>query len=166
MTAYERVCDIIQTVMNLPVGRVMLWDQKYQTPNDFDLFVVVRCLTAKTLGTSRQYIDDGAGGALEQFQITRCDTLSIDIMSRGPDARDRNHEVIASFASTYAEQQMAQYGFYIARGPIAMVAIDSPDGAAIPYRFNVTVNLQYTLTKQNAVGYYGSSQIASVLLNN
>lgn len=163
-TALELFCDVIQQGMGLANGRVYLWDQKIMEPTDYGLFIPIQILSCKPFGNTRQYLP--ITGGFQEVQSTNFQaTLSVDIKSRGPEARDRKEEVIMALRSNYAEQQMELNSFFIAKLSSGFVDLSLVDGAAIPYRFNITVNIQYAVTKLNAVSYYDTFPGPTLLID-
>ncbi len=154
-TALTHFCDIIQHEMGLSDGQVYLWDQKINIPTDQRLYIAIGVLTCKPFANSRTY--DGSGGGLEEILSTNfMATLSVNILSRGTDARDRKEEVVLALNSTYSQQVQEANGFGVAVLPSTFVNISEIDGPAIPYRFNLSVAIQYKVTKTKAVQYYDS----------
>lgn len=149
----ELFCEVIQHELGLQPGRVYLWDQKINMPKDQGLFVVVGVLSCKPFANT---VDtDGSGAGLDAIQSTNfMATLSVDIISRGPEARDRKEEVIMALNSIYAQQQQEINSFYIAKISSSFQNLSQEDGAAIPYRFNLAVNVQYFMKKIKAVDYF------------
>lgn len=151
--ALELFCDVIQTELGLSEGRVYLWDQKIMSPKDSGIFIPVSVISCKPFSNSKR-VDDGIATQSTNFLAS----LSVDIVSRGPEARDRKEEIILALGSDYAESQQELNNFYIGRISNAFVNLSEIDGAAIPYRFNISVNLQYSIKKTKAVPYYDSFQ--------
>jgi hypothetical protein len=159
-------CDIIQNQLGLKNGRVYLWDQKINQPDDAGLYVAVQVLSCKPFGNSN--IPDGSGGGLVSGQsVNMYAQLQVDIISRNTEARDRKEEVIMALVSDYARQQMAANSFYIGSLPpgAQFVNLSDPDGAAIPYRFNISVSLQYFFVKNQAVPYFDQFATPQVVTN-
>lgn len=145
-------CDIIANQMGLAVGRVYLWDQKIFQPADEKIYIAVSVVKTRPFGNTLELVP-GSGLTAMQYCNMQA-TLGIDIMSRGPFARDRKEEVIMALQSIYAQQQMEQNSFSIARLPILFTNLSLVDGAAIPYRFHIDVNIQYTVPKAVSVPYF------------
>lgn len=142
-------CDIISTYMSLS-GRVYLWDQKINTPTDEGLWIAVSVLSAKPFGNSNRFNSSG-----QQVQsVNMLATLSVDVISRGPAARTRKEEVILALNSIYSQQQQELNGFYVAKISNQFVNLSQIDGPAIPYRFNISVNIQYAVGSNSAVDYF------------
>lgn len=159
--ALELVCDILQTELELPDNHVYLWDQKIMAPKDDDLFIAVGIISCKPFGNTNNFFSDNDG--LNQKQsINMQATLSIDIISRGVEARDRKEEVLMASVSDYAISQMELNSFYFAILPQSMVNLSQLDGAAIPYRFNIAANLQYFVTKTKPIAYYDTYTLGDI----
>ena len=152
-TALELVCDVIQTAMGLSNGQVYLWDQKINIPTDSQLYIAVGVLSCKPFGNKPKY--DGSGSGLNAIQsVNMLASISLDILSRGPAARDQKEQVLLALSSPYGQQQMELNSFFIAPISTSFLNISQIDGAAIPYRFNISCNLQYFSTLSTPTNYY------------
>lgn len=160
-TPLELVCDIIQNQMRLRQGQVYLWDQKISPPNDSRLYVILGVLTCKPFGNTNSH--DADGNSIQSINMSTM--LSIDIFSRGPAARDRKEEVLMALNSDYAESQQELNSFRVFPLSQSFVNLSEIEGAAIPYRFNVGVMVQYFVTKQNPINYYDAFAPVSVSVN-
>lgn len=150
-TALLLFCDIIQKELVLPVGRVYIWDQKIMQPTDSGLYVAVSVMSPKPFGNSNRASSDGLKS--EQF-VSMFAAVDIDIISRGPTARDRKEEVILALESDYARRQQNANSFYIAKLSSNFINLSEIDGAAIPYRYRITVNMQYAVQKVKPTSYF------------
>lgn len=160
----ELVCDIIQNGLDLDNGQVYEWDQKINIPIDEKLYIAVGILACKPFGNTIEY--DGDVSGFDAVQSTNFQaTLSINIFSRGKEARDRKEEVIMALNSDYSEQQQELNSFRLFPISTDFVNISNVDGAAIPYAFNISVNIQYFVTKTNAISYYDIFAPAAVVTN-
>lgn len=153
MTPIEWVCDILKREMSLLNGQVYLWDQKINIPPDNAIYIAVGVQSCKPFSNTFDHTSNG-DGLLESQSTNFMATLSIDILSQGPDARDRKEEVILALRSHYARQVQESYGFYIAGLSSSFVNLSSIEGTAIPYRFNIAVNIQYKVVKEKQISYY------------
>lgn len=146
------VCDIIQKEMGLADGQVYFYNQKINIPIDSRIYIAVGFLMLKPFGNDNRHV---SGVGLDSVQsINMQATLSVDILSRSTEALDRKEEVLLALNSDYAESQMELNSFYIARITSGFANLSQEDGAAIPYRFNLSVGLQYLVTKAKAVPYF------------
>lgn len=138
-------CDIIQHEMSLANGRVYFWDQKIFQPQDNDLYIAVGIQTCKPFSNIKKF---NSSGDTTQV-VNMLAVVTIDAISRGPAARDRKEEILMALFSPYAQSQQEINGFSIGRLPPGgqFVNLSLVDGAAIPYRFNISINVQYAVTK-------------------
>ena len=160
------LCDILQTQMNLPNGRVYFWDQKIFQPTDNDLYIAVSVPSCKPFGNNINF--DGTGPGLVSHQsVYMMATVDIDIISRGPAARDRKEEVLMALMSFYSERQQEANSFYISRLPAGgrFINLSLVDGAAIPYRFKISFNMQYAATGSVQVNYFDTFQTPTLAVN-
>jgi len=155
----QLLCDVLATELGLAPGRVYLWDQKNMQPTDAGMFIVVQELNPKCFGNIIKN-DPITGDSLQSVNMHSM--LSIDIKSRGPEARDRKEEVVMALKSIYSEQQQNANNFRIFPVIGHIVNLSEIDGAAIPYRYNLSANIQYSVSKTKAVPLYTQFSDAEV----
>lgn len=145
----QHVCDIIQTELDLLEGMVFIYNQKINVPSMSGLFVAVGVQSLKMIGVTTKTV-----GSVQTQSANVNAVLTIDMMSKDLSAFDRKEEVIMALTSTYAQQLQEKYGFLIARHPLTFNNLSDIEGAAIPYRFQISVQVQYAVTKQTAIDYF------------
>jgi hypothetical protein len=144
-------CDILATEMSLSADRVYLWDQKLFQPKDSGLYIAVGVVSCKPFSNITREVN-----GTEEQSTNFLAVLDINIMSKGSDARDRKEEIVMALKSNYARQQQEAGAFSIATIPTGFVNLSQEDGAAIPYRFTISVQVQYSVTKTKAIPFYDS----------
>lgn len=156
------IADIIQTELSLAPGRVWLYNQKVNQPTDDGLYVIIGVLTLKPFGNTNKAV--AGSGVDSQQSVNMYALLSVDVISRGLAALRRKEEILMALASTYAQKQQEQYSFRIGKLPPGsqFVNLSRDDGAAIPYRFNITVGVQYMVKKAKPVEYYSEFSVPTV----
>lgn len=159
------VCDILQSQLGLDNKHIYLWDQKILQPTDSDLYLAIGVVSSKIFGSSNNYKSGSGLNALQSVNVM--DTLSIDAISRGPAARDQRANIIMAFNSTYSESQQELNSFYLAPLPSngTYLNLSQQDGSAIPYRFRITVNMQYFQTNLQPIPYFSNFQTPQVTVN-
>lgn len=163
-TPIELVCEVIQRQMRLGPGQVYLYNQKIIIPTDSAVYVAVGVISCKPFSNNREFVDNGA--SLNEVQSTNFQaSLSIDILSRSIQALNRKEEIILALGSSYAESQMELNSFYIAPITSSFINLSELDGAAIPYRFNLSVNVQYFTQKTTSVPFYSTYQTPQIVPN-
>lgn len=148
-------CEVLQRELGLANGRVYLYNQKIMQPTDNGLYIAVGVLNCKPFGNTNK--PDSSGEGLKSGQsVNMVATLSVDIISRDTSALLRKEEVIMALNSTYAQLQQERNSFLIGQLPpgTQFVNLSEIDGAAIPYRFNISVNIQYFARKVQAIDYF------------
>lgn len=162
-------CDIIQNQLGLANGRVYLWDQKIFQPSDNGLYVAVAVVSCKPFSNNIQpAIISSVPDWSQSAQYTNfLAQLDVNIISRDTSAVLRKEEVLMALNSTYSEQQQESNSFLIGRvSPQGgFKNLSMVDGAAIPYRFNISINMQYVVTKQQPIDTFGTFSAAQVTTN-
>lgn len=147
-------CDIIQTQLGLTADRVWVWDQKIFQPVDSALYIAVSIPMCKAFGNNTEFITTNAGVYSQSQSVNMQATIDVDIISRGPAARDRKEEVLLALNSLYSEQQQEANSFYIGKISTNFLNLSNIDGAAIPYRFKITCQMLYAVSKTTPIPYY------------
>lgn len=147
-------CEILQQELSLANGRVFLWDQKIFQPTDSGLYIAVSVPSCKPFGNTMQKGASGWDTAKQYLNMMA--TIDLDIISRGPAARTRKEEVLLALNSIYSQSQQEMNSFSIGRLPPGsrFVNLSMLDGAAIPYRFRISINMQYTVSKSKSIPYF------------
>lgn len=160
----QLICDIIQVEMGLKKSQVFLWDQKYNVPNNEVLYVAVGVVSCKPFANNIR--SDGSGSGLSAVQSTNFYSLvSIQIESRDSSALDRKEELVMALRSQYAQRQQELNSFFIGNLPSNFVNLSEIDGAAIPYQFNISVGVQYFISKTKPVEYYDTFETTEVVVD-
>lgn len=152
-TALELFCDVIATEMDLDSERVFFWDQKKNLPTNFDLFIAVSALNPRPFGNSAKF-DAGTNDLVQSVNMQT--TLGVDVVSAGTQAFLRKEEVILALRGQYSQKQQELNSFRIFPISSGFVNLSEIQGARIPYRYNISVNIQYQVTKRAAVEYFST----------
>lgn len=161
-------CDILQNQLGLDANHVFLWDQKIFKPVDFGLYIVVSVPLCKPFGNNKTYSSSGNSDPLISNQyINMMATVDMDIISRGPAARDQKEQVVMALQSDYSERQQEANSFQISKLPVGshFVNISEIDGAAIPYRYKISLGMQYTTLRTMQVPYFDVFATTQVTTN-
>lgn len=159
------VCDILQTQLNLAPGHIYVWDQKAFQPTDSSLYIAVSLISCKPFGNAYKPATSDGGQVFEY--VSMYGKIDLDIISRGPAARDQKELVVLALNSTYSQQQQEANGFYIGKIPImgGFINLSQVDGAAIPYRYKISYALQYQTNLTASVQYYDTFQAVQTTSN-
>lgn len=159
-------CDIIQKEMGLADGRVYLWDQKILQPTDSGIYIAVSIPTLRPFSNNLKPVCDDEGDPLEAQQYSNWQArVDLDIISRGAAARDRKEELLMAIASIYSQQQQEANSFFIAPLSTGFINLSETDGAAIPYRYKISVNMLYAAFKTKDVDYFDDYEEPDITTN-
>lgn len=161
-TAFHMAADIIKTELGLADDQIFLYNTKFNPPKDERMYVAINPLTLRVFGSSNKVVDGGEG-SLQSVNVFA--PVDVTIYSRSTEALLRKEEVVMALDSNYARSQQELNGFYIGKVSGSMVNLNLIEGAAIPYMFNIQVNLQYKVTKQSAVPYFDTFDAIEVKTN-
>lgn len=146
--------DIIQHELELDNEQVMLAYQKFNIPTK-GLYIVLTNTGASTIIASiDDWEDDGAGGLTEVQTLTILDSIQIDIMSFGSEARTRSMEVAMAIHSLYAEQAMEENSLQIARQPGPFRDTSFLESTEFLQRYTTDVKITSAMTKRKAADYF------------
>lgn len=158
-------CDILQKQLNIPNDHIYLWQQKVFQPTDSNLYIAVSVPSCKPFGNVNSSLASD-GSRVQQF-VAMYARVDIDIISRGPAARDQKELVVLALNSIYSQQQQEANGFYIGKLPLSggFLNLSQIDGAAIPYRYKISYAMQYQASFAQSVPYYDTFQTPEIYTN-
>jgi len=149
--------DIISTVLKLPAGRCWLYDQKVFTPTDPGLYVIVGVSSTKVFANSSQYnpTNDTYGNFVNCMAV-----LDVHVVSVDNSALFKKELVLAALMSPYSIQQQNANAFSIGRIPPggSFNDLSEIDGPAIPYHFQYSIAMQYSVPVSFGTDVYTSFQ--------
>lgn len=165
LTPLRLVCSIIETELGLNNGQVYIYNQKFNIPKDNSLRVAVGVISMKPFSNINRSEDNGAGG-LRQVQVTNIKALlSIDIFSKGTIALERKEEVVMSLNGNYSKRVQEANSFAIASLPMTFVNLSAIDGVEIPYQYNLSINMQYSVKKISNIEHFETFNEPTVITN-
>lgn len=163
-TPLHLLCEILQQELQLDSRQVYLWDQKINQPKDSVMYIAVSQLTAKVIGNNRRAVPTGGGMDAEQY-ITLRGMVTLDVISRSTEALLRKEEVLMALTSQYSIQQQDANSISISSVPTGFVNVSQIDGAAIPYRFQLTLGLFYAQPRVKPAQYFDSFDAPEVTID-
>lgn len=147
-------CEVLQSELGLPNGRVFIWDQKIFQPTDNGLYIAVGIPSCKPFSNNIKPLNGDWSQSSQETNFLAL--LDVNIISRDTSALIRKEEVLLAMNSIYAQAQQESNSFYIGKLPPGsrFTNLSMVDGAAIPYRYQISVNMQYSVTKTKAIPYF------------
>lgn len=155
------LADILQNQLNLDDDQVWIFNQKINQPKNYDLFLVLNEISCKPFSNvSRE--TDGQTKSFTNF----LSMIDINIQSRGPSAMYRKEEVILALMSVYSRQQQELNSFSIGRISTNFISLSNLDGSAIPYRYVISMMMQYAVSSTKNVEFYNDFPDVELLIDN
>jgi hypothetical protein len=151
--------DVLKAELGLDAGHILLAFEKYTIPQDKGLFVALSYISGKAIGSNNYFTDDPTNGPQETQQVAMQELIQIDVMSFGPDARQRKEEVIQALSSIASQQAQDVNGFQIASIPFDFANASGVEGSSYLQRYTMTVVVKSIRTKTKAAGYYNTFKI-------
>ena len=136
--------DILSTVLQLPAGRCLLYDTKGFQPTDAGLYIVVGMGHPHVFGNNKKY-DSTTDTYVNSVNVVA--TLDLHVISVDTSALWQKELVLAALMSPYSISQQEANAFSIGRVPLAgqFNDLSEVDGPAIPYHFQISINLTYAV---------------------
>lgn len=148
------LADIIQHEMALANGQVMLAYQKFNIPTTGLLIILTNTGASAIIGSTNTWEDDGAAGLTEVKTLTILDSVQIDVMSFGSEARTRCMEVAMAIHSFYSEQQQEANEMQIARQPGPFNDTSTLESTEFLQRYTTSVKITSAMTLRKAADYF------------
>lgn len=154
--------EIIQKEMGLDSNHIYFWDQKLPQPKDNGVYIAVSIIRCKPFANINRF--NSTTDKSEQM-LSMSALVGIDIISRGNQALFRKEEVLLALNSDYAKYQQSANSFYIGKLPPSsdFINLSIIDGTAIPYRFRISIGIQYAYTKNQFVPYFDTFEDPEVV---
>ena len=141
--------DIIMTEMNLPddygndddgneIAVGLIGFNNYKLGSTDEIQIIVTNQTSK-VRSNNTYTRFDTPLFKEESAINMKEEISIDIMSRNTDARERRWEIISALESLYSKDQQEKYFFKIFKIPPQLNNVSGAEGGSNINRFNVVV---------------------------
>jgi len=157
-------CEIIRHELNLADGRVFLWDQKIFQPTDEGLYVAVAMQNCKVFGNNSRQLP--VGTQAEQY-VSIAATLDLNVISRDNAAVFQKELVLMALTSVFSQQLQEANSFLIGKVPPGSQFnnLSIVDGAAIPYRYQISIVIHYSVSKTENIDYFDTFQDVEVVPN-
>jgi len=148
--------------MDLDDSEIWLKDEKIHQPKNETFAVVIGFMGIKPFGRQKT-LTAAATTISEELTTNLSAQVVIDIQGRTFDVLTRQVEIIQAMASTECKEAQLKGGFLIGEIPTSANDVSGLDGAAIPYRFQLTFSIQFKQTKTKVIELYDNYRLDDVL---
>lgn len=150
------VADIINEELSLENGQVVVYNQKYNIPNDDALHIIVGYTSSKVLANNN-YPADATVDMDETQQVAMNHQIQIDIFSATSAARLACIEVLMALNSVYAQRQCEAYNMRISRIPTQFNDTSNIEASAILNRFTLTITVDALYSRTKTLSDYNTT---------
>lgn len=146
-TPIEVIRDIVVHELGLDNDRAAIYNQKWNIPDDDNIFIFVEYRFGNPLGNNLKYSNE-ADVFQTEARIVIAEHITIGIYSRGLDALKRKEEVLASINSNFAREMMEKYSFRVMGRNAPIKDLSYVEGSARIFRFDIDLVLlsKYKIT--------------------
>ena len=155
------LCDIIQTEMQIPANRIVVYSENYKAPNDQDIYIIVRKNPSRVIGSNRVF-DFNTDEEIKSVVLN--ETYDIEISSKNRTAQERYYEVIMALTSVYSQQQQEEHNIRIFR-TMDVQDLTLIEGASSLRRYLIPVIIDRVEIKRTAITPYTAFPQAEVTVN-
>ncbi len=150
--------------MDVPKGRVYLYNQKWDIPPDDKLFICVNYTGEKVFSSTYTTENNPVTGNLDETKTTNVrETYTVNLFSRNAEAVQRKHEVTFAIHSTAAQQLAEKYSLQFAPVPSSVVDTSSLEASAELNRTSITLHVLRAYSQSNACQFYYSFSKSALL---
>jgi hypothetical protein len=160
------LADILLRELNLKPDQVLLYNQKFDIPPDYRMYINLSVLGTKNFAGYPDYEPDVITGDLVETQVVnRQEMISILVYSRSDEARTRNWEIPAALVSTYSEQQQEANSIKIGTLPTSVTDVSEVEGTDRLNRYALTFMVLAAYKKRKPVEFYDTFQQPAIYTN-
>lgn len=167
---WQLVAEIYRHELGLPLGRVFLFDQKVDLPEDNRPFVVISIPGMSLIGSGIKpngtFGTNGLPGWDQQLKWAQINYhMDIHLYSRDMDGLNRLPAMFMAASGLYSRQVQQENGFYISTLPRNVVNLSGLDGAAIPYHYIISIEAFYTNQWTTGSEYFDDFQNVQLVVS-
>jgi len=155
------IADILTQITGLSADRIVLYNQNWKPPTDWDAYIIVKEDVSKDIGNNKTFDPDTEE---EVHYYNRSVDYIIDVSSVGGQAREINDLVKMAIVSSYAENQAELYQLKISRRP-QVLDVSFIEGARAMTRKRHTINIIHTTERRIPAAVYDKFYDPEVLVN-
>lgn len=150
---------IIDKELNMPENRVWAYNGTQDLPQDAGMFIILSYLTRTPYSNNIRYENTQNGGIREIQTSTFAEDIMISCLSQNTEARDRVHEILMAFKSTYAQYIQEKYHIHLSTIE-GIVDSSFMEATSRLNRFDIRCTVMRGYDKINDVDYYDKFPIS------
>lgn len=154
--------QLIDTQLKMPEGRVWAANSDNSLPKDKKLFIVLKIDEVKPYANNLKY-EYTTEGVNEILTTSVAEDITIALLSRNTEARDRAYEILQALSSTLSQQLQEKNKMHISRlGNIYDASF--LEATAFLNRYDIRIRVIRSYQNINPVDYYDKFSIPEIHL--
>ncbi|HIT91664.1 MAG TPA: hypothetical protein IAD11_01930 [Candidatus Stercorousia faecigallinarum] len=154
--------QLIDTQLKMPKGRVWAANSDNSLPKDKKLFIILKIDEVKPYANNLKY-EYTADGVNEILTTSVAEDITIALLSRNTEARDRAYEILQALSSTLSQQLQEKNKMHISRlGNIYDASF--LEATAFLNRYDIRIRVIRSYQNINPVDYYDKFSIPEIHL--
>lgn len=154
--------QLIDTQLKMPKGRVWAANSDNSLPKDKKLFIILKIDEVKPYANNLKY-EYTADGVNEILTTSVAEDITIALLSRNTEARDRAYEILQALSSTLSQQLHEKNKMHISRlGNIYDASF--LEATAFLNRYDIRIRVIRSYQNINPVDYYDKFSIPEIHL--
>lgn len=154
--------QLIDTQLKMPEGRVWAANSDNSLPKDKKLFIVLKIDEVKPYANNLKY-EYTTDGVNEILTTSVAEDITIALLSRNTEARDRAYEILQALSSTLSQQLQEKNKMHISRlGNIYDASF--LEATAFLNRYDIRIRVIRSYQNINPVDYYDKFAIPEIHL--
>lgn len=154
--------QLIDTQLKMPKGRVWAANSDNSLPKDKKLFIILKIDEVKPYANNLKY-EYTADGVNEILTTSVAEDITIALLSRNTEARDRAYEILQALSSTLSQQLQEKNKMHISRlGNIYDASF--LEATAFLNRYDIRIRVIRSYQNINPVDYYDKFAIPEIHL--
>ena len=154
--------QLIDTQLKMPKGRVWAANSDNSLPKDKKLFIILKIDEVKPYANNLKY-EYTADGVNEILTTSVAEDITIALLSRNTEARDRAYEILQALSSTLSQQLQEKNKMHISRlGNIYDASF--LEATAFLNRYDIRIRVIRSYQNINPVDYYDKFSLPEIHL--
>lgn len=158
--------EILRSELDLKPDQVLLYNQKFDIPPDYRMYINLSILGTKNFAGYPDYeTDPNTGDLVETQVVNRQEMISILVYSRSDEARTRNWEIAAAMVSAYSQQLQEKYSLKIGTLPVSVTDVSEVEATDRLNRYALTFMVLAAYKRQKPVQYFDTFASPNLIVN-
>lgn len=154
------LATVIQDEMQLPEGRIVLYNQDFIAPKDKEIYITIALFSSKIISSNKEF-DPILREEIKN--VVMSEKYHIEITSKNTDAKNRYPQVVAALTSTFSVQLQELEHVSIYRSDQEPIDLSVIEGGSSLHRYQITAIITSMKTYKKTVSTFDQFQTTEVI---